>query len=86
MMKNVLYTKNPASGPLQGSAGRVFFECYVTNPPRGCPVGAAEFIVPDESVTIPVSYLNNPIFRGKAHVSQTHANTMDNRGSFIQFL
>ena len=30
MMKNVLYTKNPASGPLRGTAGRVFFECYVT--------------------------------------------------------
>ena len=39
MMKNVLYTKKPASGPLRGTAGRVFFECYVTNPPRGCPVG-----------------------------------------------
>jgi len=61
-----------------------FFECYITDPLQGVPCfGAAEFIVPDGSVTIPVSYLNNPNFRGKAPVSQTHANMIDNHGSFI---
>jgi hypothetical protein len=32
---------------LLGTAGREFFELAVTDPPRGSPVGAAAFIVPD---------------------------------------
>ena len=30
---------NPASGPLRGTAGRVFFELFITDPPRGRPFG-----------------------------------------------
>jgi hypothetical protein len=49
-MKIVLYTKGPASWPLRGTAGKVFFflSFLVTVQPHSKPCfGAAPIIVPD---------------------------------------
>jgi len=45
-MKIVLSTKDPGlrASPRYGGKG-VFFEFFITNPPRGHPIGAAVIIV-----------------------------------------
>ncbi len=47
-MKIIQYTKDPASGPLRGTAGEEFLIFLSLIRRGGAPSGAAAFIVPEE--------------------------------------
>jgi hypothetical protein len=56
LMKIIISTKDPRFRASPRHGGQRFFEFFVSDPPwGGSPVGGAAFIVPDGSITIPVS-------------------------------
>ena len=67
-MKIVLYTMEPRLRALRGTAGRVFFELFVPDPPRGRPLGGGDHRTWRRVKKNLVSYQNNSIFMGNAQL------------------